>query len=90
MIHHRLIPPVTAARWPGGASCDRTRLAPQPAADRRVAAAAIQAIARRDGEVFGALIRQTGDLRGSYTTDQLEGIDDLTNPTKPPAIPKRW
>jgi len=44
---------------------------------RRLVVEATQATAARDAEVFGSLIRQTGDLLASYTDDQLLVIHDF-------------
>ena len=48
------------------------------AADRRrLVVEATAATAARDREVFGNLIRQTGELLATYTDDQLAVIDDF-------------
>jgi DNA-binding MarR family transcriptional regulator len=48
------------------------------AADRRrLVVEATAVTAARDLEVFGGLIRQTGDLLATYTDDQLAVIDDF-------------
>ena len=50
----------------------------QAAADRRrLVVEATAATAARDREVFGNLIRQTGELLATYTDDQLAVIDDF-------------
>ena len=41
-----------------------------------------EATAARDAEVFGGLIRQTGDLLAAYTDDQLLVIDDFLTRTR--------
>src|SRR5215469_18257663 len=48
------------------------------AADRRrLVVETTAATAARDREVFGDLIRQTGELLATYTDDQLAVIDDF-------------
>jgi DNA-binding MarR family transcriptional regulator len=48
------------------------------AADRRrLVVEATAVTAARDREVFGGLIRQTGELLATYTDDQLAVIDDF-------------
>src|SRR5215469_14665083 len=50
----------------------------QAAADRRrLVVETTAATAARDREVFGDLIRQTGELLATYTDDQLAVIDDF-------------
>jgi len=44
---------------------------------RRLVVEATAATAARDQEVFGDLIRRTGELLASYTNDQLAVIDDF-------------
>jgi len=44
---------------------------------RRLVVEATAVTAARDQEVFGGLIRQTGELLASYTDDQLAVIDDF-------------
>jgi len=44
---------------------------------RRLVVEATEATAARDAEVFGGLIRQTGDLLATYTDDQLLVIRDF-------------
>jgi DNA-binding MarR family transcriptional regulator len=44
---------------------------------RRLVVEATAATAARDREVFGDLIRQTGELLATYTDDQLAVIDDF-------------
>ena len=44
---------------------------------RRLVVEATAATAARDAEVFGDLIRQTGDLLATYTDQQLLVIDDF-------------
>src|SRR5215831_5891587 len=53
------------------------------AADRRrLVVEATAATAARDREVFGDLIRQTGDLLATYTDDQLTVIADFLHRTR--------
>src|SRR6516165_11869349 len=48
------------------------------AADRRrLVVEVTQATSARDQEVFGDLIRKTGDLLATYTDEQLKVIDDF-------------
>ena len=44
---------------------------------RRLVVETTAATANRDQEVFGDLIRQTGELLATYTDDQLQVIDDF-------------
>ena len=44
---------------------------------RRLVVETTQATAARDAEVFGGLIRQTGDLLAAYSDDQLLVIQDF-------------
>lgn len=44
---------------------------------RRLVVEATADTAARDAEVFGDLIRQTGELLAAYTDDQLQVIDDF-------------
>ena len=50
---------------------------PDTADRRRLVVEATAATAARDQEVFGDLIRRTGELLASYTNDQLAVIDDF-------------
>ena len=58
------------------------RRRPAPGDRRRLVVEATQATAARDAEVFGGLIRQTGDLLAAYTDDQLLVIDDFLTCTR--------
>ena len=53
------------------------RRQPDPADRRRQVVQITEATAGRDREVFGDLIRQTGDLLATFTDDQLAVIDDF-------------
>jgi DNA-binding MarR family transcriptional regulator len=55
------------------------RRRPDPGDRRRQVVETTEATATRDQEVFGDLIRSTGDLLASYTDDQLQIIDDFLN-----------
>src|SRR6516164_4093111 len=53
------------------------------AADRRRQVVEITGVTTaRDQEVFGGLIRQTGDLLATYTDEQLNVIDDFLTRTR--------
>jgi len=53
------------------------RRRPDAADRRRLVVETTAATAARDREVFGDLIRQTGELLATYTDDQLAVIDDF-------------
>jgi hypothetical protein len=53
------------------------RRRPDAADRRRLVVEATAATAARDREVFGDLIRQTGEVLATYTDDQLAVIDDF-------------
>jgi DNA-binding MarR family transcriptional regulator len=53
------------------------RRQPDPADRRRQVVQITEATAARDREVFGGLIRQTGDLLTTYTDEQLSVIRDF-------------
>jgi len=55
------------------------RRRPDPADRRRQVVEITDATAARDQEVFGDLIRATGDLLATYTDDQLQVIHDFLN-----------
>ena len=55
------------------------RRRPDPGDRRRQVVEATEAAAARDQEVFGDLIRSTGELVASYTDGQLQVIDDFLN-----------
>ena len=58
------------------------RRRPAPADRRRLLVEATAATAARDAEVFGPLIRHTTDLLATYTSDQLQVIDDFLTRTR--------
>ena len=58
------------------------RRRPDPGDRRRQVVQATEATAVRDQEVFGDLIRGTGDLLASYTDDQLRVIQDFLDRTR--------
>jgi DNA-binding MarR family transcriptional regulator len=49
---------------------------------RRLVVEVTETTAARDAEVFGGLIRQTGDLLATYTNDQLLVIHDFLTRTR--------
>ena len=53
------------------------RRRPDTSDRRRLVVEATAATTARDQEVFGDLIRQTGELLATYTDDQLQVIDDF-------------
>jgi DNA-binding MarR family transcriptional regulator len=53
------------------------RRQPDPADRRRQIVAVTGATADRDQEVFGDLIRRTGELLSAYSDEQLRLIDDF-------------
>jgi DNA-binding MarR family transcriptional regulator len=55
------------------------RRRPDPGDRRRQVVETTEATVTRDQEVFGDLIRSTGDLLASYTDGQLQIIDDFLN-----------
>ena len=58
------------------------RRQPDPADRRRQVMQVTEATADRDREVFGDLIRQTGDLLATFTDDQLAVIRDFLDRTR--------
>ena len=58
------------------------RRRPAPADRRRLLVEATAATAARDAEVFGPLIRHTTDMLATYTSDQLQVIDDFLTRTR--------
>ena len=58
------------------------RRRPDPGDRRRQVVQATEATSVRDQEVFGDLIRGTGDLLASYTDDQLRVIQDFLDRTR--------
>lgn len=52
---------------------------PDPVDRRRQIVAVTDATAARDQEVFGDLIRRTGELLSAYNAEQLRLIDDFLN-----------
>ena len=58
------------------------RRQPDPTDRRRQVVQITEATAARDREVFGGLIRQTGDLLATYTDDQLAVIRDFLDRTR--------
>lgn len=55
------------------------RRQPDPADRRRQIVAVTDVTAARDREVFGDLIRRTGELLSAYSDGQLRLIDDFLN-----------
>ena len=53
------------------------RRQPDTSDRRRLVVEATAATAARDQEIFGDLIRQTGELLATYTDDQLQVINDF-------------
>ena len=58
------------------------RRRPDPRDRRRQVVQTTSATAARDQEVFGDLIRGTGDLLAAYTDDQLQVIGDFLDRTR--------
>ena len=58
------------------------RRRPDPADRRRQVVEITEVTTARDQEVFGGLIRQTGDLLATYTDEQLNVIDDFLTRTR--------
>jgi DNA-binding MarR family transcriptional regulator len=58
------------------------RRRPDTSDRRRLVVETTAATAARDQEVFGDLIRQTGELVAAYTDDQLQVIDDFLTRTR--------
>ena len=58
------------------------RRRPDPGDRRRQVVQATEATAARDQEVFGGLIRSTGDLLAAYTDGQLRVIQDFLDRTR--------
>jgi DNA-binding MarR family transcriptional regulator len=55
---------------------------PDPADRRRQVVEITEVTTARDQEVFGDLIRQTGDLLATYTDEQLKVLDDFLTRTR--------